>query len=219
AQARWAQLPADPRTRDIARAEARLAQAQAQLEAARIRLDEATLRAPFAGTVAAINVAPGEAVSGQAPIVLIDVSRYLVKVTVDEVDIARVAIGQPVEINVEALNAPPFSGQVVSIEPLPAGTSAVTAYRVTVAFDPSGQPVRPGMTISAAIVAATRSNVLQIPATAVRSVGTKTLVEVVTMDENGQRKLVERSVLVGLRANGVVEIKSGLTEGEQVVVR
>lgn len=219
AQARLAQLTADPRASDIARAEARLAQAQAQLEAARIRLDEATLRAPFAGTIAAVNVAPGEAVSGQAPIVLIDVSRYLVKVTVDEVDIARVAIGQPVEVTVDALNAPPFSGQVVNIEPLPAGTSGITAYRVTVAFDPAGQPVRPGMTTSAAIIAATRSNVLQIPANAVRNVGAKTLVEVVTTDENGQRKLVERSVLVGLRANGMVEIQSGLAEGEQVVVR
>jgi len=219
AQARLAQLTADPRASDLARAEARLAQAQAQLEAARIRLEEATLRAPFAGMVAAVNVAPGETVSNQAPVVLIDVSRYLVKVTVDEVDIARVNVGQPVEIRVDALSAPPFRGEVVNIEPLPAGTNGVTAYRVTIAFDPSGQPVRPGMTTSASIIAATRTNVLQVPASAVRNVGAKTLVDVVTVDANGQRTISERAVLVGLRANGLVEIQSGLTEGEQVVVR
>ncbi len=218
AQARLAQLTADPRASDLARAEARLAQAQAQLEAARIRLEEATLRAPFAGVVAAVNVAPGEAAGGQAPVVLIDVSRYLVKVTVDEVDIARVTLGQPVEVVVDALGVP-FRGEVVNIEPLPTGTSGVTAYRVTVAFDPAGQPVRPGMTTSAAIIAATRSNVLQIPVTALRNVGAKTLVEVATVDANGQRSISERSVLVGLRANGMVEIQSGLAEGEQVVVR
>ncbi len=218
AQARLAQLTADPRASDLARAEARLAQAQAQLEAARIRLEEATLRAPFAGVVAAVNVAPGEAAGGQAPVVLIDVSRYLVKVTVDEVDIARVTLGQPVEVVVDALGVP-FRGEVVNVEPLPTGTSGVTAYRVTVAFDPAGQPVRPGMTTSAAIIAATRSNVLQIPVTALRNVGAKTLVEVATVDANGQRSISERSVLVGLRANGMVEIQSGLAEGEQVVVR
>lgn len=219
AQARLAQLTADPRASDLARAEARLAQAQAQLEAARIRLEEATLRAPFAGVVAAVNVSAGEAVSGQTPIVLIDVSRYLVKVTVDEVDVARVAPGQPVEVTVDALQGPPFRGEVVNIEPLPAGTSAVTAYRVTVAFDPSGQPVRTGMTTTAAIIAATRSNVLQVPVTALRNEGAKTMVQVVTTDENGQRTISERAVLVGLQANGLVEIKSGLAEGEQVVVR
>lgn len=219
AQARLAQLSADPRASDVARAEARLAQAQAQLEAARIRLDEATLRAPFAGVIAAVNVTPGETVGSQAPIVLIDVSRYLVKVTVDEVDIARVAIGQSVEITVDALNAPPFTGEVVNVEPLPTATNGVTAYRVTLAFNPSGQPVRPGMTTTAAIIAATRSNVLQIPVAAVKNVGAKTTVEVVTVDENGQRQLSERAVLVGLRANGMVEIQSGLAEGEQVVLR
>jgi len=219
AQARLAQLTADPRASDLARAEARLAQAQAQLEAARIRLDEATLRAPFAGVVAAVDVAPGEAVGNQAPIILIDVSRYLIKVTVDEVDISRVTTGQPVEVTVDALDAPPFRGQVVNVEPLPAGNSGVTAYQVTIAFDPAGQPVRPGMTTTTAIIAATRSNVLQIPVTAIRNVGAKTLVDVVTVAENGQRALSERSVLVGLRANGMVEIQSGLAEGEQVVVR
>ncbi|MEF3274098.1 MAG: efflux RND transporter periplasmic adaptor subunit [Chloroflexus sp.] len=219
AQARLAQLTADPRASDLARAEARLAQAQAQLDAARIRLEEATLRAPFAGVIAAINVAPGEAVGNQAPIVLIDLSRYLVQATVDEVDVSRVTIGQPVEVTVDALNAPPFSGQVINIEPLPAGNSGVTAYRVTIAFDPAGQPVRPGMTTSTAIIVATRSDVLQVPAAALRTVGTKTLVDVVTVDSNGQRTISERAVQTGLRANGMVEIQSGLAEGEQVVVR
>jgi multidrug efflux pump subunit AcrA (membrane-fusion protein) len=75
------------------------------------------------------------------------------------------------------------------------------------------------MTTSASIIAATRTNVLQVPASAVRNVGAKTLVDVVTVDANGQRTISERAVLVGLRANGLVEIQSGLAEGEQVVVR
>ncbi|GAB4440866.1 MAG: efflux RND transporter periplasmic adaptor subunit [Chloroflexi bacterium OHK40] len=217
AQARLDQITADPTTSDLARAEARVAQAEAQLAEARIRLDDATLRAPFDGIVATVSVAPGESIATAAPVVLIDVSRYLVKVTVDEVDIARVRVGQPVNVLIDALGET-LPGTVQRLEPLPQADSAVTAYQVTVEIDPAGSALKPGMTASATIVADSRSNVLSVPAAAVRTEGATSLVSVVTTAENGQRSIDERAVKLGLRAGERVEILSGLAEGEQVLV-
>lgn len=218
AQARLEQLTADTTTSDLARAEALVAQAQAQLDQAQIQLDDATLRAPFAGVIASVNVAPGESVGAQAPLSLIDVSRYLVKVTVDEVDIARVQQGQAVEVLIDALGES-LPGTVVRLEPLPQGDSAVTAYQVTVEIDPSGKALKPGMTASATIVADSRQDVLRVPAAAVRSENGQNLVSVVVPGENGQRSVEDRPVEVGLRTADSVEIASGLAEGDQVVIR
>jgi HlyD family secretion protein len=219
AQARLEQLTSDPLASDYARANARVAQAQAQLEQARIRLEDATLYAPFDGVVAQINVAPGETISGATtPLVLIDVARYLVKVTVDEVDIARVAIGQQVEVLIDALGAPTLSGTVLRSEPLPSGDSGVTSYRVTVEIDPSGRALKPGMTASATIIADRRTNALSLPAAAVRSEGEKSLVKLVVVAADGSRTVEDREVQVGLRTDDTVEIVSGLAEGDQVVM-
>lgn len=220
AQARLAQLTADPTTSDLARAEAKVAQAQAQLDQARIRLDDATLRAPFAGVVAAVSVAPGEAVGAQTvPVTLIDTGRYLVKVTVDEVDIARVAVGQPVDVLIDALGSPSLPGTVRRIEPLPKGESAVTAYQVTLEVDPSGRALKSGMTASATIVADRRDNVLSVPAAAVHTNAAISQVTVAVTGSDGRVTLEDRQVTVGLSNGEAVEILSGLAEGEQVVIR
>ncbi len=217
ARARFEQLSADPTASDLARAEARVAQAQAQLDQAQITLDDTTLRAPFDGVVARVGVAQGEAVNGAAPLVLIDISRYLVKVTVDEVDIAQVQAGQPVEVLVDALGTT-LPGTVLRLEPLPRGDSTVTAYQVTVEIDPTGSTLKSGMTASATIIADRRDGVLSVPAAAVRNVDGQSVVSVAVGTGN-ERRVEDRPVELGLRAGERVEIRSGIAEGEQVVIR
>jgi RND family efflux transporter MFP subunit len=220
AQARLGQITGDPTASDLARAGARVAQAQALLDQAQIRLDDATLRAPFAGTVAAVNVAPGEAVSAQqAPVTLIDTARYLVKVTVDEVDIARVSVGQPVSVLIDALGTPSLAGTVLRVEPLAQSNSTVTAYQVTAEIDPAGRSLKAGMTASATIVADRRANTLSVPAAAVRGTGEDATVSVAVTGADGKVSVAERAVKVGLRTGERVEILSGLGEGDLVVIR
>ncbi|WP_129671921.1 efflux RND transporter periplasmic adaptor subunit [Candidatus Chloroploca sp. Khr17] len=217
ARARLEQLTADPQVSDLARAEAGVAQARAQLDQAQIQLDDTILRAPFDGVVASLNVAPGETVGNTVPLVLIDVSRFLVKVTVDEVDIARVQLGQSVQVLLDALGET-LPGTVVSLESLPQTGSSVTAYQVTVEIDPDDSALKPGMTASATIVAAERSDVLTIPTSAVRSEGGQQVVRVVVTDANGERTIEERTVEVGLRTSDRVEIVGGLVEGDEVAL-
>ena len=218
AEARLAQLTADPRASSLARAEAAVTLAQSQLTQVQIQLDDTTLRAPFDGMIATVNVSPGENISTQTPVVLIDVSRYLIKVTVDEVDIARVSPGQSVDVLIDALGTT-LPGRVLRLEPLPQGDSAVTAYRVTVEIDPTDSMLRPGMTASATIIADRREGVVSLPVAALLTRDGQSFVELVTTGSDGKRSIEERAVTIGLRTSEQVEIVSGLAAGDEVVVR
>lgn len=217
AEANLARLTADPRATDLARAQARVAQAKAQLDLAQIRLDDTILRAPFTGAVARINVAPGEQV-GQSPVLtLIDISRFNVTVTVDEVDVARVAPGQEVEVLIEALGPPPLIGRVQRISPQATNERNVTAYEVELEVTPGERPVRSGMTASATIITAKRENALSVPVQAIREENGVTVVDVIVTND-GRTTLVAQPVEVGIRAGDRIEIVSGLQEGQQVLL-
>lgn len=218
AQAQLDKLLADPKASELARAEAQVAQAQAQLDQAQINLDDATLRAPFAGTVGTVNVAPGEQIGTTPPATLIDTSRFVVKGTVDEVDVSQVSVGQPVNVVIDALGGEPLVGTVRRIAPQSQPGSAVTAYEVTIEVDPAGRPVRSGMTATASIVTESRENALRAPAQAVRTENGKTVVSVVTT-ENGRQQVSTQPIETGLRAGDQIEIRSGLNEGQQVLVK
>ncbi|MBK9711377.1 MAG: efflux RND transporter periplasmic adaptor subunit [Kouleothrix sp.] len=219
AQAQLGELLANPRTSDLARAEAKVAQAEAQLEQARVKLDEAILRAPFAGTVAVVSVAPGEQIGQQAPVTLLDTSRYQVKVTVDEVDVARVAVGQSVEVLLDALGAPALTGTIRRIAPQSELDKSVTAYQVTIEIEPGDRPIKPGMTASASIITDRRDSALSVPAQAVRSENGATVVSLVTTDKDGKPQVTTQPVEIGLRAGDQIEIRGGLSDGQQVLVK
>ncbi|GAB4126570.1 MAG: efflux RND transporter periplasmic adaptor subunit [Roseiflexaceae bacterium] len=216
AQANLDQLLADPKSSDLARAQAQVAQAQANLDLAQIRFDETTLRAPFAGIVARINVTAGEDISQTAPITLIDVSTVQVKVTVDEVDVAKVTLGQQVDVLIDALGAPTLNGKVIRIGSLAEPGSEVTAYEVLVEVNPGERIVKPGMTASATIVTDRRESALNIPASAVRTANGVSTVTVITTGSNGQQQATERTITIGGTFGDKIEVVDGLNEGDIV---
>ena len=161
----------------------------------------------------------GQDVGQQAPITLLDTSRYQIKVAVDEVDVARVAVGQPVDVLLDALGAPVLKGTVRRIAPLSQADNSVTAYEVTIEVDPAGRPIKPGMTASASIISERREGVLQVPAQAVSTENGASVVSVVTTDQDGKQQVTTQPVELGLRAGDQVEIRGGLSEGQQVLVK
>jgi HlyD family secretion protein len=217
AQARLDDLLADARPSALARATAAVAEAEAELEQARLNLANATLRAPFAGTVAAVNVAPGETISQVSPVTLIDDSAYKIDLTVDEVDIARVRVGQPVEVLIDALGAPALGGNVRLIAPSAVSGESVRTYAVTVVITPGERPLRPGMTASAQIVVDSREQAISVPRGALREENGRQLVDLVVR-EGGQVSIVPQKVRSGLRAGDRVEIVSGLAAGQEIAL-
>lgn len=129
------------------RANVKVQQAQVALELAQVRLTQATLAAPFDGTIASLNIIPGEFVPSDQPIITLATLDALQVETTDlsERDIRNVRVGAPVSIFVEALEET-FTGRVVTISPIADTVSGDVIFKVTIAFDSQPKGLLWGMT-------------------------------------------------------------------------
>ena len=195
---------------DLATAQATVASAEANLNKVIGSQRDAAVAAQEAN-VAAAKV--GEFV-GSAPVVsVLNLSAFEVKVTVDEVDVANIAVGQQVIVLVDALGAPTLNGSVVRVSPEAQSDRGVVSYEVIVNVTPDDRSFKSGMTASAQIVTAEAKGVIGVPRSAISEVDGVSMVMVV---EDGKR--VERVVTIGLRGNEMTEITSGLKAGDVVEV-
>jgi HlyD family secretion protein len=145
-------LQAGPTAEQVAAAEAAVAQAEAVVQAARVALEQAELRAPFGGTVIALESGPGETVlPGQVVLVLADLSRLQVETTdLSERDVAGVAVGQSANVSVEALGTQ-VAGRVVRIASQATTVGGDVVYQVVIALDEQPVGLRWGMSVEVEI--------------------------------------------------------------------
>jgi HlyD family secretion protein len=148
AQATLDRVKAPARPEEIAAAHARLDQTQGALRQAQAALAAATLAAPFDGTIAAVNVREGETVTPGIPVIMLGDLTYLRLETDDlsETNIARVKLGQVVNVTYEALPGKTFKGKVTQIAPISSQKQGGTNYTVYVEFDLLDSALRWGMT-------------------------------------------------------------------------
>ncbi len=193
-------------------AKAALDNAKVAVEQAQRDLDNATLLAPFDGLVSAVNYSAGDTASGTA-VSLVDLANLQVKLTIAEVDVAKTKVGQTAEMTLDALPGKTYQATLTAIGPVGTVTSGVVNYPVTVAVTNADASLKPGMTANLAIQVDRRENVLLIPTRAVRSQGNQKMVTVLSQGKTSQRPIV-----TGLTGDAMVEVTSGLQEGETVVV-
>jgi multidrug resistance efflux pump len=135
-QARLKLLEAGASREEIAVSEAAVGQAEIALAEAQTALERCEIHAPFAGTVGAVHTRMGELVAPGQPLVTIgDLSTLHVETTdLDDVDVAKVSIGQPAAISFPALPGQDFAGQVARISPM-AEPDNVGGYDYTVVVE------------------------------------------------------------------------------------
>jgi len=148
AQARLDQITAGATQEQIAVAEANVAQAQAAADLAQANLDELQLKAPFAGTIGNVYAREGEMLApGQTVLALGDMSTLRVETTdLSEVDVARVTVGQPVNVTFDALKGQTLQGRVTRIAPMSSASQGGVNYTVIVELDQLDPALRWGMT-------------------------------------------------------------------------
>jgi HlyD family secretion protein len=195
--------------------EAQVAQAQAALALTELSLDRATLRAPFDGVVAAVNVTPGEMASAARPaFTVLDTSGFRMTVDVDEIDVGRLAVGQAAQVTLDALPGVVITGVVERIAPAATIVGGVVYYNVIIELDPTDAPIRADMTANVTIVVGELADVLMIPTWVVRvddSTG-QTFVNQQVGDE-----IARTDVELGVRHEGVAQVLNGLSEGDEVI--
>lgn len=219
AQAQLDKILAKPRNVDLASLEARERGAQAQYLAALARLRQAQIISPITGRVAEIEVDIGEqATAGETVFSVISTGDDLeINLDIPESDLGKVAVDQAAKITLDAFGDDViFTGRIVFVYPAEKIIEGVVFYQAKIVFD-QGQDlsaVKPGMSADVTISTAQRTGVLYVPS---RAVLERDNVKYVRMPSDGS--YLERNVTVGLHADdGLVEITSGLTEGEEVIV-
>jgi len=141
-------LQAGENATEMAVARAQYESAYANLTAARAALASYELRAPFDGTLLSLDLNPGESVLPGAPVAFVgDTNQWQVETTdLAEIDIARVALGDPVNIKLDAFPDEEFSGKVAKIDPVGREHLGDMTYKVTIMLDTPDERFKWNMT-------------------------------------------------------------------------
>ncbi|MFD6165885.1 efflux RND transporter periplasmic adaptor subunit [Oerskovia sp. NPDC060287] len=223
--------------------------AQSAVTAAEAALAGATLTAPAAGLVTEVNVSVGQAVTGSttsstsgsgadsgttgaaggsapgatssttttssgAAFVIVGTDAWEATATVGDSDLPHLAVGNQVELTVDGLEDTVF-GTVATIGLLPSTSSGTATYPVTISVTGSPEGLHDGVTADAEIIYERRTDVLTVPSAAVRTVDGESVVT--QAGEDGEE--VTTVVTVGETTGSLVEITSGLEEGDEVLVQ
>ncbi|NET84548.1 MAG: efflux RND transporter periplasmic adaptor subunit [Moorea sp. SIO1F2] len=221
--------------RDVLEAEAELKRAQTAVKAAKSRVQlsdttyktrleqlsnsaneqgKVTVLAPISGTVAQWQVSLGESFedAGGQLMTIVNNNQVWATANIYEKDLYKVKIGQKVRLEVSSLPNQTFTGQVSQIDPIVAGQTRVVPVRVR--LDNPGGQLKPGMFAQLNILTdKTSVATLAIPQDALVDANGKQLVYV----ENGQNFYEPVELALGSSFGDLVEVKSGLFEGDQIV--
>lgn len=203
-----------PRSVDLAALRANVSSAQANLDSAIADLSNAIIEAPISGTITQVNVKPGEIAGSSAiAIGMVSGATYSVEANVPEADIAKIALGNPVDITLDALPGQNFVGNVIHIDPAEQVIGGVVTFKVTTDIMDGVSMLKPGMTADIDILTASAEGVLAVPQRAIVREDGESYVRIVTGGE-----LERIPVETGIRsADGLIEIKGGLSEDQEIV--
>lgn len=200
---------------DRQRVEARIREAETAVAQAETTVRELEIRSPAGGVLYALNLKPGVFYDPgyvAARVGLLD--KVAVRVLVDEPELGRVAVGQPVEIGWDALPGQHWKG---TVERLPseikmAGTRSVGEVLCTV--DNPARRLLPNVTVNVSIQTGRAENALSIPREAVVREARQSFVLAI----DGGASVTRRPVKLGIQDPTQVEVLEGLSEGQLVLL-
>ena len=201
-------------------AEANVHEAKAALDLAQVERAKTVLRAPFDAVVAELTAEVGEWISPSPPglpmpavIELIQPSAIYISAPLDEVDVGKVGVDQPVRVTLEAYPGRSLAGKVVRVAPYVLDTEEHSrTFEIEVELEDRefAQTLLPGTSADVEVILDSVADVLRIPSYALMAGGHVLLVN--------DGSLVARDVTTGLENWAFTEIKDGLEAGDAVVV-
>lgn len=209
----------------MAQAEESLESAQSKVDSTKESYDNYTITAPISGQVITKSVKEGDTISRNSGssdttlAVIYDLSQLTFEMSVDELDVRSVQVGQKVSVTADALEGQTFAGTVTNVSLESVQSNGVTNYPVTVTLDETGD-LLPGMNVDGVILLDQTEDALMIPIDSLMR-GNRVYVKDDTVKEaEGSVPAGFRAVEVetGLTNDDYVEIVSGLSEGEEVYV-
>ncbi len=223
-------LSSDTLSDEIQSASDSLRNAEISYENQTENLDDYTITSPIQGTIVDKYYNAGETTeANQTLCTIYDLSYLTMTLSVDELDIASIAVGQTVTITADAVDGVSYEGVVTKVSVAGTSSGSATTYPVTIRIDET-DGLLPGMSVDATIELESAEDVLIIPAAALNRGNTVLItadspsaegVEVpATGDgdgENAASQYVSVEVTTGVSSDDYIEVTSGLQEGDVVV--
>ena len=205
------------RDTDLAPLLAQISIAKIALQIAENERRDTLLLSPIDGVVTFIHGKVGENVSiseaALSSFMTIQADELLVEANIPETDIAKVDIGDKVEMTIDAFDfTEKFEGSIVGIDRAETIIQGVVYYQIKTAFELDDERLKSGMTTNLEIVTAEKDNVIIVPARAINFEDNTRYVEVL---RNGTPEKV--TITTGLESDQFVEVLSGLEEGDQII--
>lgn len=199
-----------------------LRNAELSMENTQNQLDNYTIKSPITGTIVDKQYKTGDTIEGGKTLCTIyDLSYLEMNMSIDELDISKVAVGQEVQITADAVEGKAYKGVITKVSVVSESTNmGATSYPVTVRIDET-EGLRPGMNVDAEIVLQQAENVITIPNGAVN----RGNVVLVTAESPSAKNKIDREapegyayveVETGVSDESYIEIKSGITEEDTV---
>lgn len=196
-----------------------------ETEIARLQKDQAApapLLSPISGTITKMSVSPGGAVSsGAEAFTIIDYQDLSATIQVDELDVLKIHQGLKATLQLDAIPEKTYNGKVSMIANEGAIKNGVSTFGVTIHLDQPGE-IKAGMSAQATILVEQKKNILVLPIESVIQQGNQYVVQKARVSAGTQNvqpdTTTEQKVSIGIHDDSQIEIKSGLKEGDLVVI-
>jgi len=224
-----AQMDVDTAAADVRAKKVALQTATVAFNAASDRLHYTRVLSPMEGTVTERGIQPGEVVTpgvqasfdGKSLMTISDLSTLLVKADLNQIDVAKVQMGQKVTVTLDALPGKTYEATITKIAPasiLPKDKQ-VDVFPVEATLTKSDLSIKPGMTADVRIHIEKKDHVISLPIEAVVKENGKQFVSKVIALPNGKQKTDKVEVAVGARNDREIEIQKGISEGDKVLIK
>ncbi|MEY2935964.1 MAG: hypothetical protein RL033_6713 [Pseudomonadota bacterium] len=213
---------------ELQAAVARLRTTEVALSAAQDRVRYTTIRSPIDGTVIQKGIEVGEVVTpgvqatfeGKPLLTVADLSTLLVRIELNQIDVAKVSLGAKVTVKVDALPGRTFEATVTRIAAASSkgGISSVEVFPIEATLSPADSAIKPGMTADVRIALERKLDVLLLPLEAVRDKGGSATVTRVRAERTPEQTTEIVQVEVGAANDRQQEIIGGVAEGDRIWV-
>lgn len=202
---------------DIKSQELTVRQRENALLDAKEKLADYSVRAPFGGVIAQLQLEKGDSISPSTVLGILITKQKIAEISLNEIDAARIKTGQKAALTFDAIPELTISGEVAEIDAIGTISQGVVTYNIKIAFDTQDERVKTAMSVSAAIITEAKPDVLLVPNSAIKQQNDGYYVEIFAGETESPRR--RQVVQTGLSNDTETEIISGLNEGEIIVTR
>ena len=200
---------------DLRSQELTIQQRKNSLYDAQRTLADYTIKAPFDGVIATVNLKVGDS-AGSASLATIVTNQQIAEISLNEVDAAKINVGFKAIMIFDAIDGLEITGKVAEVDTIGTVSQGVVTYNIKIVFDMQDSRVKSGMSTNATIVTNSKTDILLVPSSAVKTDSNGgNYVQI--FDANGQPQNV--TVLIGITDDTNTEITSGLNEGDKIVTQ